>query len=62
LLSALETVYIGVISAFVLGILYLIFVEVFNSGFRLKISGVERVGRKKEKKKTSTSKAKTKNS
>ncbi|AGE70677.1 hypothetical protein SacN8_03520 [Sulfolobus acidocaldarius N8] len=45
-----------------LGILYLIFVEVFNSGFRLKISGVERVGRKKEKKKTSTSKAKTKNS
>lgn len=59
-LSPLEIVYLGVIGTLIAGIVYVSFVEVFNTGIKLRIGG-EKSGRKKEKKKASTSKAKTKN-
>lgn len=60
-LSLLELAYLGVIGTLIAGIAYVIFVEVFNTGIRIKIGGEGKSGRKKEKKKATPSKAKTKN-
>ncbi|BCU70572.1 hypothetical protein [Stygiolobus caldivivus] len=60
-ISSLEVAYLGVLGTLIAGIIYVTFVEVFNTGIRIRIGGESKSGRKKEKKKATASKAKTKN-
>ncbi|MDT7875975.1 hypothetical protein DDW09_01985 [Sulfolobus sp. SCGC AB-777_L09] len=61
MVSAFEVIYLGVIGTLIGGFIYVTFVEVFNTGFKIKIGGVRRSGREKKKKKAITTKTKTKN-